>query len=191
MHPHRRCRCDRQRVPHRRARVGGLCGFCSQAERVPTGSPKTGRCADVRERCRNEKEAEMPTEFYCEKWLTEQIESRCRRCTCDRRPFPRRRARVGGLCGFRGTVEHVPARSHKSGRCAGVRELYGNGRHRRKPPAGGLRRREKPQSARQEKAKVSCAHLGRHICPQCGQFGTFGQGLLRGQKQPCWGRKRR
>ena len=23
---------------------------------------------------------------------------------------------------------------------------------------------------RQEKAKVSCAHLGRHICPQCGQF---------------------
>ena len=97
MHPHRRCRCDRQRVPHRRARVGGLCGFCSQAERVPTGSPKTGRCADVRERCRNEKEAEMPTEFYCEKWLTEQIESRCRRCTCDRRPFPRRRARVGGL----------------------------------------------------------------------------------------------
>ena len=46
-------------------------------------------------------------------------------------------------------------------------------------------------AARQEKAKVSCAHLGRHICPQCGQFGTFGQGLLRGQKQPCWGRKRR
>ena len=44
---------------------------------------------------------------------------------------------------------------------------------------------------KQEKAKVSCAHLGRHICPQCGQFGTFGQGLLRGQKQPCWGRKRR
>ena len=44
---------------------------------------------------------------------------------------------------------------------------------------------------KQEKAKVSCAHLGEHICPQCGQFGAFGQGLLRGQKQPCWGRKRR
>ena len=57
--------------------------------------------------------------------------------------------------------------------------------------AGGFRRRNEPQAARQEKAKVSCAHLGRHICPQCGQFGTFGQGLLRGQKQPCWGRKRR
>ena len=58
-------------------------------------------------------------------------------------------------------------------------------------PAGGFRRRNEPQAAKQEKAKVSCAHLGRHICPQCGQFGTFGQGLLRGQKQPCWGRKRR
>ena len=35
---------------------------------------------------------------------------------------------------------------------------------------------------KQEKAKVSCAHLGEHICPQCGQFGAFTQGLLRGQK---------
>ena len=35
---------------------------------------------------------------------------------------------------------------------------------------------------KQEKAKVSCAPLGRHICPQCGQFGAFTQGLLRGQK---------
>ena len=97
MRPRRRCSYNRQRVPRRRARVGGLCGFPDTAERVPTGSLKTGRCADVRERCGNEKEAEMPTEFHCEEWLTEQIESRCRRCTCDRRPFPRRRARVGGL----------------------------------------------------------------------------------------------
>ena len=44
---------------------------------------------------------------------------------------------------------------------------------------------------KQEKAKVSCAHLGEHICPQCGQFGAFVQELLRGQKQPHWGRKRR
>ncbi|MFQ8837830.1 MAG: hypothetical protein ACLR8L_08115 [Oscillospiraceae bacterium] len=36
-----------------RARVGGLCGFRRPAERVPAGSPKTGRCTDVRERCRN------------------------------------------------------------------------------------------------------------------------------------------
>ena len=58
-------------------------------------------------------------------------------------------------------------------------------------PAGGFRRRNEPQAAKQEKAKVSCAHLGRHNCPQCGQFGALTQGLLRGQKQPHWGRKRK
>ena len=42
-------------VTARRARVGGLCRFRSPAERVPTGSTKTGRCADVRERCGNAK----------------------------------------------------------------------------------------------------------------------------------------
>ncbi len=36
-------------VPARRARVGGLCGFQDTAGRVPTESPKTGRCAAVRE----------------------------------------------------------------------------------------------------------------------------------------------
>lgn len=44
---------------------------------------------------------------------------------------------------------------------------------------------------KQEKAKVSCAPLGRHICPQCEQFGALTQGLLRGQKQSHWGRKRK
>ena len=43
-------RTDKTPVTARRARVGGLCGFRSPAERVPTGSPKTGRCAAVRER---------------------------------------------------------------------------------------------------------------------------------------------
>ena len=38
-------------LPRRHARVGGLCGFRSAAERVPAGSPKTGRCTAVRERC--------------------------------------------------------------------------------------------------------------------------------------------
>ena len=75
-----------------------------------------------------------------------------RRCRCNRQRVPRRRARVGGLCGFRGTVERVPAKHQKTGRCADVRELYGNGRHRRKPPAGGLQRRTEPQAARQEKS---------------------------------------
>ena len=114
-----------------------------------------------------------------------------RRCSCDRQRVPRRRARVSGLCGFRGTVERVPAKYQKTGRCAAVRERCGNGKRRRRPPAGGFRRRNEPQAARQEKAKGSCAPLGSHVCPQCGQFGAFGQGLLREQKQPCWGRKRK
>ena len=42
-------------VTARRARVGGLCGFQDTVERVPAGSLKTGRCAAVRERCRNGK----------------------------------------------------------------------------------------------------------------------------------------
>ena len=38
-------------IQARRARVGGLCRFRSAAERVPAGSPKTGRCTAVRDRC--------------------------------------------------------------------------------------------------------------------------------------------
>ena len=66
-------------------------------------------------------------------------------------PVTARRARVGGLCRFRHTAERVPIQQQKTGRCADVRELYGNGRHRKKPPAGGFRRRKKPQAAKQEK----------------------------------------
>ena len=42
-------------IPACRARVGGLCGFRGTAERVPTESHKTGRCASVQERCKHEK----------------------------------------------------------------------------------------------------------------------------------------
>ena len=42
-------RTDKTPIPARRARVGGLCGFRSQAERVPARSPKTGRYAGVQE----------------------------------------------------------------------------------------------------------------------------------------------
>lgn len=68
----RRCTCDRQPAPRRRARVSGLCGFRGTVERVPAGSHKTGRCAGVRERCKNEKEIKMSTEFYCKEFPTEQ-----------------------------------------------------------------------------------------------------------------------
>ena len=42
-------------IPACHARVGSLCDFRGTAERVPAGSPKTGRCANVRECCRNAK----------------------------------------------------------------------------------------------------------------------------------------
>ena len=69
----------------------------------------------------------------------------------DKTPVTARRARVGGLCGFRRPAERVPAGSPKTGRCTAVRERCGNGKRRRRTPAGGFRQREKPQAAKQEK----------------------------------------
>ena len=40
MLPRRRCRCNRQRVPRRRARVGDLCGFRSPAKRRTRQKPE-------------------------------------------------------------------------------------------------------------------------------------------------------
>ena len=59
-------------------------------------------------------------------------------------PVTARRARVGGLCGFRGAAERVPAGSPKTGRCADVRERCGNAKRRRRTPPGGFQQREKP-----------------------------------------------
>ena len=70
-------------------------------------------------------------------------------------PLPRRRARVGGLCGFHGTAERVPAGSLKIGRCATLREHCGNGKRRRKLPAGALRQRAEPQAAKQPAMDLS------------------------------------
>ena len=42
-------------IPACHASVGSLCDFQDTVERVPAGSPKIGRCADVRERCGNGK----------------------------------------------------------------------------------------------------------------------------------------
>ena len=72
MCPYRRCSCDQQRVPRRRAHVGDLCGFPDTAERVPARSRKTERRAAVQERCKNEKGDKMSTEFYCEEFPAEQ-----------------------------------------------------------------------------------------------------------------------
>ena len=100
----------------------------------------------------------------------------------DKTPVTACCARVGGLCRFRGTAERVPAGSPKSGRCTAVRERCGNGKRRRRTPAGGFRQREKPQAAKQDKAAGSCAPRGGHNCPPCGQFRGFTKELLSGQK---------
>ena len=71
-------------------------------------------------------------------------------CTA-KTPLPRRRARVGGLCGFRGTAERVPAGSPKTGRCTAVRECCRNAKSRKRTSASEFRQREKPQAAKQEK----------------------------------------
>ena len=102
-------------------------------------------------------------------------------CTA-KTPLPRRRARGGGLCGFRGAAERVPAGSPKTGRCANVREHCGHGKRRKRTAAGEFWQRKKPQAARQDKAAGSCASRGGHICPPCGQFRRFARGLLRGKK---------
>ena len=48
-------------IPACHARVGGLCGFQDTVERVPAGSPKTGRCAAVRERWQKTSEQDEMT----------------------------------------------------------------------------------------------------------------------------------
>ena len=66
-------------------------------------------------------------------------------------PVTARRARVGGLCGFRNTAERVPIQQQKTGRCADVRERCGNAKRRKRTAAGEFQQREKPQAAKQEK----------------------------------------
>ena len=75
-------------------------------------------------------------------------------CTA-KTPLPRRRARVGGLCGFRSQAERVPIQQQKTGRCADVRERCRNGKSRKRMPASGFRQREKPQAAKQPAMDLS------------------------------------
>ena len=95
-------------------------------------------------------------------------------------PATARRARVGGLCRFRRPAERVPIQQQKTRRCADVRERCRNGKSRKRMPASGFRQREKPQAAKQDNAAGSCAPLGSHICPPCGQFRGFTKELLSG-----------
>ena len=70
-------------------------------------------------------------------------------------PVTARRARVGGLCGFRNTAERVPIQQQKTGRCAATRERCGNAKRRRRTPPGGFQQREKPQAAKQPAMDLS------------------------------------
>ena len=88
----------------------------------------------------------------------------------DKTPVTARRARVGGLCGFRSPAERVPIQQQKTRRCADVRERCGNAKRRRRTPPGGFQQREKPQAAKQEKRLGAFLRQPVHICPQCGQF---------------------
>ena len=105
----------------------------------------------------------------------------------DKTPVTACRARVGGLCGFRSPAERVPIQQQKTGRCANVREHCGHGKRRKRTAAGEFQQREKPQAAKQDKAAGSCAPLGSHICPQCGQFRVF-TGAFQKQRKTALGR---
>ena len=94
-------------------------------------------------------------------------------------PVTARRARGGGLCGFRRPAERVPAGSPKTGRCTAVRERCGNGKRRRRTPAGGFRQREKPQAAKQEKGLTLFCVRPSTSARSAGSFGDKNGAFLR------------
>ena len=91
-------------------------------------------------------------------------------CTA-KTPLPRRRTRGGGLCGFRGAAERVPAGSPKTGRCADVRECCRNGKRKRRTSASEFRQREKPQAAKQEKGLTLFSASPSTSARSAGSFG--------------------
>ena len=97
--------------------------------------------------------------------------------------LPRRRARVGGLCGFPDTAERVPAKHQKTGRCADVRECPAELQHRSRSACGRLSAEEKPQAARQEKRLGAFLRQPVHFCPQCGQFRGMKMALFCGYQK--------
>ena len=149
---------------------------CSQSDRFKRRSSRTttGRC---RSWTKTSQDENMP------------ISSKTQGDRTPKTPVTARRARVGGLCGFRSPAERVPIQQQKTRRCADVRERCGNAKCRRRTPPGGFRQREKPQAAKQDKAAGSCAPLGSHICPRCGQFRVF-TGAFQKQRKTALGRCR-
>ena len=101
-------------------------------------------------------------------------------------PIPACHARVGGLCGFRDTVER-PRRKpenrtlrRRAGALAKNARIGKNGsgkshlRQMQENAENGQNRGILGAAARkQDKAAGSCAPRGGHICPRCGQFWGF------------------
>ena len=98
-------------------------------------------------------------------------------------PIPACHARGGGLCGFRGAAERVPAGSPKTGRCANVRECCRNAKSRKRTSASEFRQMEKPQAAKQEKRLGAFLRQPVHFCPQCGQFRGMKMALFCGYQK--------
>ena len=99
-------------------------------------------------------------------------------------PIQARRARDGSLCGFRSPAERVPIQQQKTRRCADVRERCGNGKRRRKTPAGGFRQREKPQAAKQEKGLTLFCVRPATSARSAGSFGDLRGRSKHSEKQP-------
>ncbi len=87
-------------VTARRTRVGGLCGFRGTAERIPTESLKTGRCADVRELWR--------------KWQAQSEHQR--EAAASPRTFKRAKSRDFGRCGEKAARKRRESRTKPRGR---------------------------------------------------------------------------
>ena len=111
-------RTAKTQLPRCRSCVSDLCGFHSTAERVPTGSPKTGRCANVRECCRNGKrkrrtsasefrQREKPQAAKQDKAAGScaprggHICPQCRQFRGFTRAFQKQRKTAGGRCGMK------------------------------------------------------------------------------------------
>ena len=99
-------------------------------------------------------------------------------CTA-KTPLPRRRARVGDLCGFRGTAERVPIQQQKTRRCADVRDRCGHGKRRKRTAAGEFQQREKPQAAKQEKGLTLFCVRPSTSARSAGSFGDKNGAFLR------------
>ncbi|HJH84463.1 MAG: hypothetical protein ACLR5X_05245 [Oscillospiraceae bacterium] len=134
-------RTDKTPVTARRARVGGLCRFRRPAERVPAGSPKTGRCAAVRERWQKTSEQD---EMAAGK-------AACSKCgNTPKRAKSRDFGRRGEKAGQSRGVVRAPRRSHLPavravlGICEGVPKAAKNSpgalQNEKSPPFQGKRR---------------------------------------------------